>query len=288
MTRRLWYAALFMLIAAVTTSPAHAQRITGRVVEDGTDRGIGYAQVSLVARDSNVVASALADSVGYFVIDAAAGTYRVRTTGLGYATFESDTIPLRPGEVLNIVLRLSIEGIPLAPLEVRARARDEPGRFGFARRQALGKGYFLTDDSIAVRQPVVATDAFYGIPRIDILDNGTGSPQVLSWSGAKCLAIFLDNMPRPIEMAHAPTNANLRIGLFGKGSGYLNQYTDVKRIRAIEIYRDWSEVPRELRTAMRVGYLMREPSRSSLSRLDGSLREIEPCGLAWVWTDLGW
>jgi hypothetical protein len=59
----------------------------------------------------------------------------------------------------------------------------------------------------------------------------------------------------------------------------LNVLIDVEDIRGIEIYRNISELPDELRTAMRMG---------DLWPIERHLRQSEPCGLVWIWTNRGW
>jgi hypothetical protein len=269
---------LAVLITAAAAHDGSGQRITGRVVEEGTDRGVGTALVSLLGGDSAVAARVLTDSAGFFLVDGATpGIYRLRAERLGFAVVISEPIDLIRGEVVNVVLRMSARGIPLAPLEVRARGARERGRDGFERRRALGLGVFLTEDSVRRRSPAVATDAFYGIPKITIMDAGRGA-NVYSLSGGKCLVIYVDNHVFPVQVGRPPTTAQMRRGAFVIEDG-LNWFVGPDQIRGIEVYRNFSEVPVELRTAVRM---------IDLSPPIGSLRQVEPCGLAWVWTNGAW
>jgi hypothetical protein len=255
-SRRLAFAGfVHAAVVLIAAAPLHAQRVTGRVIEEGSGQGIGFTQVSLIASDTAVAARTLADSAGFFVLDGRIGSFRLRAERLGYATVVSDTIVMQPGEVIDVLLRLSAQAVALAPLEIRARGGLEKGRFGFERRRAMGKGWFMTEDSIMAREPAVATDAFHAIPRVNVSFRG----QISSWTGAKCLRIFLDNVPIALR----------------RGGEDLNLFTAPERIRAIEVYRDWYEVPHELRTAGRL-FDLTQP------------RQIVPCGLVWVWTDNGW
>jgi hypothetical protein len=261
--------AVNLLLATAAASPICAQRVSGRVVEEQTEQPIPYAMVRLIAADSSSSASALTNTGGHFILAAPAGNYRLQVDarGLGYAPFTSEVIRLEAGEVVNVVLRLTIKGIPLTGLEVIVRARDEPGRFGYARRRALGRGMFLNQDSIRLRHAAVTTDAFYNLPQISTWGAPPWVPTthgIWTWSGGKCLQFYVDHFPRPTS----------RMSSFS-----LNVLIDVEDIRGIEIYRNISELPDELRTAMRMG---------DLWPIERHLRQSEPCGLVWIWTNRGW
>jgi hypothetical protein len=260
-----------LALSAAGAVPTAGQRVFGRVIEERSERGVGLARIRLIAADSSVSAATTADSAGFFVLDSASpGSQVLRVDALGYAS-RSDSVTIAAGEVINVVVRLAPEGMRLAPLEVRARGGLERGRFGFERRSALGRGVFLTADSIAARDPRVATDALRGVPGvININDN------VFSMTGGKCLVIYVDHRLSPVQVGRRPSPRQVMAGSLA-GSDALNLITDVGRIRGIEVYRDLAEVPRELRTAMRM---------EDLAPVNRPL--FEACGLAWVWTDIGW
>jgi hypothetical protein len=123
----------------------------------------------------------------------------LRVQRIGYTTVITDPLVLKQGENVAVELRLAPLGIPLDPLIVTARGGLEPGRFGFARRCALGRGVCLDRDSIALREPIAATDAFHGVPGIVVMDQirclrtVLCDPVVTNMRGGKCLLIYVDH-----------------------------------------------------------------------------------------------
>jgi hypothetical protein len=249
------------------------------VVEDGTLAPVAYAGVALVDSAGQVVANAVADSLGSFFLRAEPGEYRLRAERIGFATATSESIELRADEPIIVELRLSAQGVPLEPMIVRARG-IERGEDAFKRRHELGEGVFLTQDSVALREPRFGWDVFRGVDGINVDQYG----RVYSFSGGRCMAIFVDNNARPYAW-HNPTSS--RSGLFRSphsgsagdsrlalnGQGYSHVLGN--NLRGVEVYRDFWEIPEELRTAARVDALW--PADVTV-----------PCGMAIIWTKLAW
>ncbi len=222
-------------LVSLASAPLHAQRLTGRVVDAGSGDRVAFAQVVLVDAGGDAVRAAVSDSAGYFALDARPGTYRLRALRIGYADYTAENLELRTGETLTVVIRLTPRGIPLQPLEVRARGRDERGRDGFERRRALGRGVFLTVDSIQLRHPRIVSDAFYGIPKVQIFE-GLGEVSVFSMTGAKCFVFFTDHMGIGRLAGGMP---DLRRPLpTPRHEGEINRRLKVEWIQGIEVYRD--------------------------------------------------
>lgn len=218
---RLVAAAALLLPFSAIHEPLSAQRVTGRVVESGSGERVSTAQVSLVDEAGTTVRTAISDTAGYFVLDARRpGTYRLRAARIGYADYTSDRIDLQAGETVTVVVRLAAQGVPLQPLEVRARGVEERGRDGFERRRALVRGVFLTVDSIRLRDPVLVSDAFYGIPGVQVFE-GLGPVQVFSMHGAKCFVMFRDHWPGGIGVGTMRSTA----GASDRGTGR-HQHTE--------------------------------------------------------------
>jgi hypothetical protein len=256
-----------------------AQSVGGRVVEEGTLEPVPYAGVTLVDSADAVIASTVADSLGSFFVRARPGHYRLRADRIGFATATSESIELRENEPLIVELRLSARGVPLEPLIVRARGIDR-GEDAFKRRRELGEGVFLTQDSIALRKPRFAWDVFRGVAGINVDQSG----RVFSFSGGRCMAIYVDNNARPyawynpnrsrsglFNSRRSATAGDPRLALGGEGYGHVLG----GNLRGIEVYRDFWEIPEELRTAARVEALW--PADVLL-----------PCGMALIWTKVAW
>jgi hypothetical protein len=263
-------ALLTIVILAIVPDCLSAQRVRGRVVEEGTGVGVSFARVELVRDDTLVVAVTTADTAGFFLLQVTPGTYRLRTDRFGYAGWLSDAVTVGQGQTVTVTLRMAARGIPLDPIEARAGGYER-GRFGFDRRRALGKGWFLTPDSIKARSAVVASDAFWSIPGIEVTD--ARDPSVSSWYGAKCLVLLVDHQNAPLGSMVA-TGAGQGLTPSSAG-GMLNLLVGVSSIRGIEVYRNKSEIPRELQTVDLLMLLWRS-------------RRADYCGLGLVWTAQGW
>lgn len=260
-----------------------AQSIGGRVLEEGSLQPVAYAGVALVDTAGAVVRSVVADSFGSFFLRADPGSYRLQASRIGYETVTSEAIVLRDGEPVIVELRVSARGVPLEPLIVRARG-IERGEDAFRRRRDLGEGVFLDQDSVALREPRFAWHVFRGVEGIMLKESFDGA-QIYSFSGGRCMAIYVDNNARPYawyspsssrtslfrerRTSVAPGNPDLALG----GAGLLHILGS--SIRGVEVYRNFWEIPEELRTADRVSALW--PSKSTL-----------PCGMAIIWTRVAW
>jgi hypothetical protein len=281
-------AAISAALVFLLVTPLEAQRFTGRVVDAASADGIGLARVELLDADGRFLHVVAADTAGFFVLDARRpGSYRLRVSSLGYAPYESPRIDLRSAETFTADIRLSAAGIPLEPLVVRARGGEERGRFGFERRCALGTGVCLTEDSIWARHPRLVSDALHSVPGVQVWEMH-GRISVFSMRGGKCFMMFRDHWPIGILAGVRP---DLRQPQFPDRppedvrcpQGNVNCYFGIEGVRGIEIYRDITEVPRELRDVRFID-LWPIGSGTRGNRLWGR----EPCGLIWIWTDHGW
>jgi hypothetical protein len=131
-----------------------------------------------------------------------------------------------------------------------------------------------------------------------------GSGETLSrWAirsvrGHRCIAVFVDHSPTALftstERGGAlrrsevgalrgalsnPGSASLRgttrPGYTWSPLGTLDELVQPDEIRAIEVYRQWAEVPEELRQGIRSSWLWPDD-------------HLGPCGLVLVWTRTGW
>lgn len=282
-------ATIACLTAAICAAPARAQRVTGRVVDDASESPVALASITLIAYNDSVVARTVSDTLGRFSLQGRPGLYTIRAERIGYGPGSSAPLALRELEDVTVTIRLSVAGVPMEPLEVNVRGGLERGRYGFERRRGLGKGVFLTRDSIDLREPRVATDAFRGVDGIAIDWNPGGKAEIYTYSGAKCLLIYADHIATPMQSGQY-TGLSSRLprtrrrtagnGIFNTpvvreaaGGAGIDIAIDPDLIAAIEVYPTWAEVPQELKTADRM-----------LDMWTGS----EPCGVAIIWTLLAY
>ncbi|CAN5646847.1 hypothetical protein BH23GEM11_BH23GEM11_07470 [soil metagenome] len=287
-----------LLLCLFYTAPLQAQSVSGRVIDDFTNQPVATATVTLLNAQLATVGAASSSEGGFFQLRMpASGSYTLRVQRIGYEDHEGRAFEVAAGEHVEVELRLSPAGVRLDPLVVLARRAFEPGREGFARRRELGRGLFLDMITIAVAEPRVATDVFRGLEGVQVVgavDGGLLRFSIGSMRGHRCLAVFLDHAADPIMIQRSPTAPRLepgvgamRGGLAGGGGslrseappefaawvyGSLDDLVDPSSLRGVEVFRDWTEVPDELRRGIRAQHL-----------LHGGY-----CGIVLIWTEIGW
>ncbi len=142
---------------ALFPEAARSQTVQGRVVEEASRTTVEGAMVELIGADGVPAAQALTDTAGVFSVRAGgAGVFQIRLSHPSFTTLSSDTIPLGPGEVVSVELRMGQRVIPLEPLVVTAQSHARLGGF-YDRLRQPGFGRFLTRTDIDARRPVNRT-----------------------------------------------------------------------------------------------------------------------------------
>lgn len=272
---------LALVLLVVTVLPARGQTVRGRLLEDGTDNAIADAVIRLLAEDGATAAEVLTDPNGRFELRAReAGRYRLQAVRIGYAASVSRELDLEVNETLDVVFRLAVRGVPLEPIRVTASSGLERGRDGFARRHALGRGVFLTSDSLRKLGARQASDAFERVAGL-LVQRGPAfsNPRILSLQGWGCMVVFLNHGTQVLGFTQS-RNSRLRVpGLVPmpiriSSDDSMDAYP-IERIRGIEIYREVAEVPDEFRRSVRADLIW------PIDNLGG-------CGVAIIWTDDAW
>lgn len=147
---------------------ASGQQVEGRVMEVGTDAPITSAVVTALDADSTIVALALSDSTGRFILTVPEEvTARIRVERLGYTTVE--TVRLQLGQLDRIPLEVRLRPSPIELDGITAVARMQLNRNvrGFLRRQEHGFGRYAGPSEIARIRPVRSTDVLLPLsPRL--------------------------------------------------------------------------------------------------------------------------
>jgi hypothetical protein len=229
--------------------------IRGEVVDETTGEGVPAVQVEFLDTRGRVRASATSDGAGVFVLPRVpAGSFRLRSTRIGYATTATDFDRVEAGEVMTVVLRIHPEAVPLAPLEVTSRRRvASPLLEGFhLRRERGAAGSYLTREDVERRAPLRLTDLLQSLPGIRITTGpGFGSNRLVSMvppgparsSGACPVQVFVDGLPasRRILMAGG--------GGLGPLDGVpVDDLVSPGEIEGVEVYRGLEGVPPEFLT----------------------------------------
>lgn len=221
-----------MLVLAVLSlaSPAGAQTIIGRLVEDSTKAPVQAGTLFLLGRDSLVLASGVADSLGHFVVTAPThGRYLLRAEAVGYRSATTGELDLEDADTLAVEFHLSAQAVPLQPLVVTGRTprmgSDLAGFYERARNDRLGT--FITRQQIETRSPYRTTELLRSLPGVRLITSrgNTGSHVVVR--GDCVPALFIDGV-------HVP--------LYGHT---IDDFVRVTDIEGIEFYRMAGELPAE-------------------------------------------
>jgi hypothetical protein len=166
----------FLLVAAVVPhlpGSAAAQVLRGRVVEAVTETAIPGATLTLIDSEGNTVSSVIAGTEGVFILRAppAAG-YTVTVDHIGYTRFTHGPVQLDDEGVTDLVMRLTVEVIPLNPLNVEVEARVRKlERVGFYDRKRLGQGTFIEYAQIGPHARTAA-DVLRRVPGLRLVIQG--------------------------------------------------------------------------------------------------------------------
>ncbi|MEX1256560.1 MAG: carboxypeptidase-like regulatory domain-containing protein [Gemmatimonadota bacterium] len=237
-----------------------SQMVRGTVLDDATGEPVPAAQIVLRQSRGGAVGTAFADSLGTFEFQVAEpGDYFLRVSRIGYPATDSPPFDLRPSETIEVTFRISAEAVLLAPLSVDFRSRSRLGRDEFANRCAQYDGTCFDPVHIALLEPIETTDVFRTVPGLIVVPGDPmrgimGGPTQVHRIGSGCLAIFLDFNPIPIAFSRGRTLMTPGVQGFGSAGGVrtimdglsLDMALPVRAVRAIEVYRDYDELPQDL------------------------------------------
>lgn len=232
-----------MLALFAAAGSAGAQVISGVVLEDGRDLPIAGALVQLIEQSSGEVrAAATTAAEGEFEVRApAAGPYRLRISRIGYLPVTTAVDSLAAGD--SVHHRLTMPRAPLAMDTLRVESSDRQTGFDkVMRRQRENNGIFIPGAIIeAANPPYPAQYLQYLIGALFTTRDGR-----LRMPGARCTVLWID------EWRHRS---------LGLAAVDRLQPAD---IAAIEVYRTYRDVPKELQL------------------------DVYPCGLVNIWTRAAW
>lgn len=194
--------------------------ITGRIVEGGSGSGVGNAAVRL----GGTRLEALSASDGRFrFARVPPGRYELNVEHLGFLSVQ-DSVEVESSSTTDIAVTLSVEAVPLEPLQVTTRS-FHLDRVGFYNRRERLAGSFLTRTELGNRPASYASDLLRGMAGIRL------APRRNSYG----------------SMPVGRGNCGFRYIVDGARIGPGFEIDDVRPdwIEAIEVYRGASEVPGE-------------------------------------------
>lgn len=160
-----WAPALFLCLTTVTPA-AHAQLLSGTLLEKESRLGLAGGLVTLLEQDSVVVARTQTDSVGEFSFTVAKrGSYRLRAELPGFPTATSSRLTLAPLDTVDVEFSLARGVVVLEPLVVTGRSRriTPAARRFYDRAKLRGFGTFITREDIQKVHARRTTDLLRGI-----------------------------------------------------------------------------------------------------------------------------
>ncbi len=220
-------ATLALLLLGV--APLRAQTLQGRVVDATTGAPIVQATVAIV-EDDRTIAGSLTDARGNFTIRLRdGGSYELRATGQGFATFIMEDVQVGNRETVALDdLRLAISPIVLDALVAATPAGRLTGQETLRRRQLLGKGTFFSGAELAEERPRSLTAYLAEVADLEVRNDYWGFPALWSPVGPHhCLVVQVNHWP-----------------LSTLGYRSLDEIA-LRHVAAIEIYNTVSEVPPE-------------------------------------------
>ena len=269
---------LVALVFVPVARPLSAQMIHGRLVQDGTLTPLSGASVQLLdSRGEELNRIVVTNEAGTFAMRVEPGRYTLRIRRIGFAPLVTPVIALEAGEVFEGTYRITPATVRLATERITAKRNLEYGRDSFARRQALGRGVFLTRQELAEKDQREFANLLTGVPGIQVEANG----RITSTEGWRCLYFMVNKVPVNSVPGGTPGTTTYPTLEDLAPSGH--------DVMAIEVYREFKEVPSELQleawpgNAGRATTARARPTSGPLTRNTDA-----PCGLVSVWTRAAW
>lgn len=223
---------LAAFFAAFAAHPAAAQSIRAVVRDSATGAPVTEAMVRVEGADGALVASGFVDESGELVLRVRRpGAYRVQAQRSGY---HPSAVAVEAGEgQVRAEIRMTQRPFALDTVVVMGRLANERGRQGFERRRSLGLGVFLDSAYLAQRNggAAYAGDLLRGIPGLHVERLPRGGSVPRSERGWRCMVMLLDG--RPVQQFRVGPRRQLS-DIIGPGD-----------VQAVEVYREFSEVPPE-------------------------------------------
>jgi hypothetical protein len=271
-------AVLIGVVLFLVARPAAAQMIHGRLLQEGTLTPVAGASVQLLdSRGNELDRLVTTNEAGTFAMRVEPGRYTLRIRRIGYTPLITPAITLAANEVFEGTYRVSPATVRLATERITERANLELGRDGMLRRKELGKGVFLYRQDLAGKDQSEFASLLRGVDGIRVEASG----KVTSTEGWRCLYFMVNKVPVTSVPRGIP------------GSTQWPTLEDLvptgHDVMAIEIYREFTEVPPEFRLdawpGQRPGSQRAAPTKASVGR---SSQQDTPCGLVSVWTRAAW
>lgn len=276
---RLFLASLVAFTLAGAASPLSAQMIHGRLLQEGTLTPVTGATVQLLDAQGNELNRLVTtNAAGTFAMRVDPARYALRIRRIGFQPLVTPAINLAADEVFEATYRITPVAVRLATERITARRNLEWGRDGFARRKALGEGIFLGRSDLADKDQTQFATLLHGVEGIRV----EGFGKVTSTEGWRCLYFMVNRVPVSSVPRGVPGSTNYPTLEDLVPTGH--------DVMAIEVYREFKEVPPEFRLDAWPGSAGKATPRAqpSVGLQAGRQHNDAPCGLIGVWTRAAW
>jgi hypothetical protein len=252
---RLLLTALLALAAALAPAGVRAQAVRVTVTDEATGAPVPGALVRLANEAGELARAGFSDARGTLLLrPREGGRYVLSAERSGYLRATTDvTVPER-GEVRDTLrMRASPLGLDTVRVVVAADG-PEVGRHTFERRRASGRGIYLDSAYVAQARALWPGDLLESVPGIEVrtAHGRQGYRLPTTRMGGRCLNSLVNGLP-----------------FYGGWPRWMVLEETLRRrnVVAVEVYRVFDEVPRELQRFA---------------------RNPRPCGLVVYWTQDGW
>src|SRR5688572_23110343 len=161
---------LFAAILAAVPTPAHAQKVTGRLLDGHSQRPVMLAVVTLIDSAKVLIDRTYTDDQGRFELTAPrAGSFFVAAAREGYQPKVDGVLELTAGGSIEVTFYLVPIAFRLDSLHANARSSPTVVYLraqGFYERQERGFGHFITPEQLARRQIMNGGELLRGMPGV--------------------------------------------------------------------------------------------------------------------------
>lgn len=252
------------LLTLALPAPATTQvRVIGRVLDDVTEQVVPYAMVELLTGRGDLIEATETDTEGNFLFEVKKGIKAIRldVRRVGYMNNRTPILYFDDRTFFQVEVRLDVDAVLLAPLEVVARSGVDRSAVlaGYFQRLETGQGIYITRDHIEARNPVFVTDLLREVPGLTLVSAGAGTRPVVQMSRSLAQGcatqVYIDGfLVNPRSISLAGRTVDFRI----------DDVVHPGSVEGIEVYRGLSTIPAEF--------------------LDGDAAQ---CGVIAIWTRRG-
>jgi hypothetical protein len=240
-----------LLLCGAASADAQVN-ILGRVIEDASQLPVAGVNVQLQTDRGRTLERGVTDAMGRFhFVSTTTTPVRIHAARAGYQATTTPVMRLDGFMTFQVEVRMDVDVVPLAPLEVVARYRMSvgPTLAGFEHRRQGGMGIFLTREQIEQRSQGEVTDILATLPGVWLQRSATGNRRIVHMARAlQCPAqIFVDGF-------HVNRSGRQAPGRMGRSTAMTDAFPidDLVKpgtVHGIEVYQGVSNIPAEFRTA---------------------------------------